>query len=228
MGITAFIPAKMKSQRLPEKNMRALGGLPLIHYSIRAAELAHRVDNIVVSSESPKVLDYARGLGVSLHERPEELSEAKKTSIQVIHHWHLAQQEPPELVLLLQPTHPLRNPKDLDAAIDLFKSGDADCLFSLVEEDCLLGTLDNGHFRPEQSLPRDRSKSTLRYRNTGSFYLFRPEATFLSDRPFGQTIMGYVLDHPEFEIDIDHESDFRLAEVMLASHGHAFAHFHTP
>jgi len=225
MDVAAFIPAKMTSRRMPEKNMRMLCGQPLLYYSIQAARLAQRVDSIIVSSEAYMVLDYARSLGVETHERPTQLSDAKTTSMEVIRHWYQMKAKPPEIVVLLQPTHPLRNPTDIDTAIDQFRSNDADCQFSLVEENGLFGTLEDGLFQPEEKLPRSRPKSKKRYRNTGSFYCFRPETTFLGKKHFGERISGYVVSHPEFEVDIDHESDLRLAEALLSNNRAAFSHF---
>jgi CMP-N-acetylneuraminic acid synthetase len=97
-------------------------------------------------------------------------------------------------------------------------------MFSLVRTNELRGTISEGRFVPEVSLPRPAPGPDT-YRNCGSFYLFRPEGSFLIEQPFGRTIAPYVMEHPEFEVDIDYEADMQLAECLLMSNRERFGHF---
>lgn len=227
MGVTAFIPAKMTSRRLPRKNMALLCGQPLIYYSIEAAKKTRNIDDIVVSSEAPEVLDYARAQGAKIHDRNHNLSAHHIRAVDVIRNWYEMSETKPDKVVLLQPTHPLRLPGDLDRALDQFAHSDADCLFAVKPEDVLLGQMENGEFLPEYTLPRNKAKEPARYRNTGSFYIFDPQRTFLGKHSFGQKISGYVLENAEFEIDIDHPADMRLAEAMLSTNKDRFSCYET-
>ena len=227
-GVLAVIPAKMTSRRLPRKNLAALGGRPLLSYTLAAAASTPGIDRIVVSSESPDILRLAERFGAASHVRPEALCDPSVRNEAVIQDVLAAEREAgrePEIVMLLQPTHPLRDPSEMGRALAAFREREeADCLMTVVQEDVLLGEIaDDGLFRPEVALPRDRAREPERYRNTGSFYLFRTARTFARGQMFGETILPFVLARPEFEVDIDHAHDLALAEALLATHATSFA-----
>lgn len=225
MGIAAFIPAKMTSMRLPGKNMKMLCGYPLVYYSIKVASLVKEIEHIIVSSEDKEVLRTAIEFGAIPLSRPRSLSGGKVTNITVLKHFYKKFSEKAEIVVLLQPNHPLRHPEDIANAIDLFKQVDADSLFSVAKTDQLLGRIENGFFVPEFPLPRNKASEPVRYKNTGSFYIFTPDRSFLTESPFGEKIVPYVLGRPEFEVDIDTASDMRLATCLLESNAERFNHF---
>lgn len=225
MGIVAFIPAKMTSMRLPGKNMKMLCGYPLLYYSIKVASLVKEIDEIFVSSEDKEVLRTAKQFGATPIQRHKSLSVAKVTNIEVMRHFYATLSEKAEIIVLLQPTHPLRDPVDISKAIDLLHRTDADTLFSVIKTDQLLGSIENGLFIPEFPLPRNKVLEPVRYKNTGSFYLFRPDRSFLTESPFGEKIVPYVLERAEFEVDIDTASDMRLATCLLESNINKLRHF---
>ena len=80
----AMIPARMGSQRLKQKNLRELGGVPLITRAIRKCQTAAVFDEIWVNSEHPAFGDIARAEGVGFHQRPEALGGARATSEEFI------------------------------------------------------------------------------------------------------------------------------------------------
>jgi CMP-N-acetylneuraminic acid synthetase len=225
MGIVAVIPAKMTSKRLPGKNLRSLCERPLIFYSIRVAQLVESIEGVYVSSESERILTVAESFGARAVMRPEKLSRPNVTNIEVLKHCHSVLSQKPEIVILLQPTHPIRDPQDIIRAIELFKASDADALFSLVRTEEMRGTVENGLFKPEVPLPRRKQQEPERFKNTGSFYFFRPELTFLTGEPFGKRILPYVLSRPELEIDIDSSADLKMAECLLRTYADQLPHF---
>jgi CMP-N-acetylneuraminic acid synthetase len=89
----------------------------------------------------------------------------------------------------------------------------------------LVGEVRDGMFIPDVSLPRNRASEVPRYKNSGSFYLLRPERTFMTDRPFGRHIRAYILPHPEWEVDIDHDYDLRYAEETFKKHAALLARY---
>lgn len=228
MGVTAFIPAKMTSRRLPKKNMCDLCGQPLLYYSVKLAQLCGAVDRVVVCSESEEVCRYAENLGAASIPRPEELSQDHVPNTSVLKWWYDLEVEKPKIVALLQPTHPLRHPDDLDcAARKMLQESPAvtDTCFAVVREDILLGVIKDDRFVPEFLLPRDKSREPARYRNTGSFYLLRPERTFLTGKPYGSRFGAHILQRPEFEVDIDEASDLEMARCLLQAHRKHFSYF---
>jgi CMP-N-acetylneuraminic acid synthetase len=222
MNVSAFIPAKMTSRRLPGKNMKPFNGKPLLHYSIRAAQKTPSIQSIIVSSEDSGPLDVARSYGVTAFERPKNLSGAETLIAEVMQFHYTSMESMPDIVVLLQPTHPLRFPEELERSIQAFQASDCDCMFAVAEEDVLLGTISNGRYIPEFPMPRDKNREPVRYRNTGNFYLFRPERTFLAGLPFGRVFGAYPLASPELEVDIDYPEQFVLAERILRAYQDRF------
>jgi CMP-N-acetylneuraminic acid synthetase len=100
-----------------------------------------------------------------------------------------------------------------------------DSLFSVMETDELRGKIVDSVFVPEFSLPRNKAKEPKIYRNTGSFYIFRPERSFLTNSFFGEKIFPFILDRLTYDIDIDYQSDLDLAHCLLYNHKNEFLHF---
>ena len=118
----------------------------------------------------------------------------------------------PDLLVLLQPTHPFRCPSDIEAAIKvLLDDTEADSVFALRPFEDLTGAMSEGRFLPDVPLPRNRLAERRRYMNTGSFYVLRVSQTIDRGNFFGSTIRGFVLTRPEMEIDIDHPEQLAMA-----------------
>ena len=225
-AVAAFIPAKMTSQRLPAKNMRHLGGRPLLYYSVRAAQLTEGIDRVVVSSEDREVLHYAAGIGAEALQRDAALASPEVRNIDVLRAWLETTAELPELVVLLQPTHPFRLPSDLAAAVrEMTDEPQADSLLALAPHNHLVGTLAGGYFTSEAALSGAKAAGQQLYRNTGAFYILRSRTTIRAGTLLGQRIRGYRLPHPEIEVDVDREADLLYAEAILKANSAMLAHF---
>lgn len=227
---TAVIPAKMTSRRFKRKNLADLCGKPLIYYSIEVAKHVPLISDVYVSSENKVVLDIANSFGAKTIVRPDNLSEPYITTQDVLRHAYSEicsrTGEFPELIVLLQPTHPLRMPEQIKNAITQMEKDDRfDSLFSVMPTDELRGRISGNTFVPEFTLPRDKSKEPKLYKNTGSFYIFRPGRSFLTSSFYGEKICPFVLEHTPFEIDIDYLSDMELARCMLQTYRDKFPHF---
>lgn len=227
---TAIIPAKMTSQRLPGKNLADLCGKPLIYYSIEVVKCVPSINDVYVSSEDEKVLELASSFGANIIKRPDELSEPHITTKDVLSHSYKQignkTGEYPELVVLLQPTHPLRKPEQIERAITIMKNKTKfDCLFSVMATDDLRGQIKKNIFVPEFPLPRIKSKEPKLYKNTGSFYIFRPHRSFLTNAFFGNKIYPFVQEGTPFEIDIDYPYDMDLCRCLLCIYQDQFPFF---
>jgi N-acylneuraminate cytidylyltransferase/CMP-N,N'-diacetyllegionaminic acid synthase len=123
--VLAIIPARGGSKGIPRKNVVNFRGRPLIDYTVDAAQTSRSIDRILVSSEDQEILNHvlARGLETS-YVRPNELAMDDTPVIDVvIHGLDWLQQETqyvPDIVLLLQPTSPLRTEQDIDEFLDWF------------------------------------------------------------------------------------------------------------
>lgn len=120
--ITALIPARGGSVRIPKKNIVDLAGVPLVTWSITAAFSAVYVDNVVVSSDDDMILDLARDLDAEVIKRPAELASDDSNDFDVVNHYLEKLSDDPELIVYLRPTTPLRRVAWIDDAIVMFKN----------------------------------------------------------------------------------------------------------
>ena len=116
----AIIPARGGSKRIPQKNIREFCGKPLIYWTIKAAQESGVFEDIVVSTEEPKIAEIANSYGVKNIGRPMELATDSATTLDVIK-WAL-QQITTNSIMVLQCTSPLRTSNDiLKATLQFFK-----------------------------------------------------------------------------------------------------------
>ncbi len=221
MTVLAIITARGGSKRLPGKNLRPLGGVPLIGWTIAAAKRAKTLSACWVSTDDPAIAEAARSLGAEApFLRPASLSGDAATSADAARH-ALAEFErggrKADVVVLLQPTTPLLGSGAIDAAAG-FVTGGADSAQTV--------TLDSAHplhkFRLRADRLVDVYKETAEggpvYRPNGGAYAVR--ADLLRDKGLlrGDDHRGVVVDL-ESSTDIDTLWDFRLAEAIVAETG---------
>lgn len=124
MSILAIIPARGGSVGLKNKNMYPLNDRPLLFYTIQAAKKTKMIDRIIVSSDCNKILNFSKNNLVEIIKRPKKISGPKSTTHQAIIHClsYLKKNENyvPDIILILQPTSPLRNSKHISKAIKIF------------------------------------------------------------------------------------------------------------
>lgn len=137
MKILAIIPARGGSKGIPQKNIRKLVGKPLIQYTIEAAQNSN-VNKIIVSTDDKKIAEIVRSLGIEVpFLRSKRLSGDKVSSEEVIRHVlkFLEQKQCyiPEIVLLLQPTSPLRTSEEIDRSITLLQNSKATSVVEVLK-----------------------------------------------------------------------------------------------
>lgn len=137
--IITIIPARGGSKGIPKKNIKPLLGNPLIAWTIEQAKNSKYIDRIVVSTDDKEIAEISRKYGTEVpFLRPKELARDDSPTIDAIMHalnWFEERGEYFDIVVLLEPTSPLRKENDLDIAIELFiKNIDkADSLVSVGE-----------------------------------------------------------------------------------------------
>lgn len=127
MNIYAIIPARGGSKGVPGKNLRPLAGYPLIAYSIAAAKLSERISRAIVSTDSAEISEAARRFGAEIpFLRPAALAGDLSGDSEFMRHaldWFKKNEAVvPQYLAHLRPTTPLRDPRLVDAAIDLIIS----------------------------------------------------------------------------------------------------------
>lgn len=225
-GPVALITARGGSKRVPGKNLRPLGGKPLIAWTIEAALGAKTLSRVLVSTDDEKIAEVAARAGAEVpFLRPAALSGDTSPHYDVVAHaldWlEYEEGRSPELLCLLQPTSPLRTSADIDGLIGVVETSGADSGFTVSKipiHPSYMYRLDaegwSRSYLPRQDkYLRSQDVEPLYYVN-GAAYVLRP-ATFaerrsiLCDRP-----ISYVMP-PERSVDIDDEHDLILAQALL-------------
>lgn len=134
MEVLAIIPARGGSKGLPRKNIRPLNGKPLIAYTIEESKKSEYINRIVVSTEDKEIAEVSNKYGAKIIKRPLELAKDNTPTIDVVLHTldDLKNNEP-DIIVLLQPTSPLRTSQDIDNAIKSFIEQDCDSVVSVCE-----------------------------------------------------------------------------------------------
>ncbi|HEX9660078.1 MAG TPA: acylneuraminate cytidylyltransferase family protein, partial [Rhodothermales bacterium] len=136
--VLAVIPARGGSKGVPRKNLVQLCGRPLIAYTIGAGLSATSVSRLVVSTEDEEIASVARSLGADVpFIRPATLATDTAQSLPVVQHAIQAVEEvegtPYDVIVMLQPTTPLRTAGDIDSAVALLLESGADSVVSVVD-----------------------------------------------------------------------------------------------
>lgn len=128
----AMIPARMGSQRLKQKNLRELGGVPIITRAIRKCIATGVFDEIWVNSEHDTFGEIAQQEGVKFHKRPAELANNTATSEQFVYEFFKT--HPCDYVFQVHSIAPLLIAKEVEGFVNRMKEGDLDVLLSIVNE----------------------------------------------------------------------------------------------
>jgi CMP-N,N'-diacetyllegionaminic acid synthase len=221
----AIIPARGGSKGLPNKNILPLGGKPLIAHTIEAARAAHCIQRIVVSTENPEIAEIARCHGADVpFLRPAELARDETPTLPVMQHvvtqLTVTEGWQPEIIVLLQPTSPLRQPEDIDRGVTLLEETGADSVVSVclsehhpawmkrIESGRVLPFLDNAPvYNRRQDLPPV-------YRLNGAIYVTRRRVLQDENVILGCDTRALIMD-PESSVDIDSALDLKLASLIL-------------
>jgi CMP-N-acetylneuraminic acid synthetase len=227
-GVLAIIPARQGSKSIPHKNIRSVGGKPLLAYSIEHALAAQRVDRVIVSTDSPYYADIARSYGAEVpFLRPEAIAQDHSTDLEVFQHalgW-LGEHEGriPGLCVHLRPTCPVRNPADIDEMIGILE-GDArlDSVRSVAQspetpykmwfrgEDGRLAPVIPTDIREAHNQPRQQLPVT--YLQNAAIDVTRSRTILEKHSMTGQAIYGYVM---PAHFDIDYEDQLRRVSGYL-------------
>ncbi len=222
--ILALIPARGGSKGLPGKNIKMLVGKPLLSWTVEAAKRCNWLDKIVVSTEDEHIAAIAREAGAEVpFLRPKELAGDTVSGMDVIFHainWFEAKGERYDLLLLLQPTSPLRTSADIENAVKLFFERQAKAVISVCENEhppywsnVLPADQSMKNFL-DQSAIKNRQELPVFYRLNGAIYLSDMEYLKEKQGFWGSETYAYVMPR-ERSVDIDSYLDFKLAEILL-------------
>jgi N-acylneuraminate cytidylyltransferase len=224
--VVAIIPARGGSRRIAGKNLVLLGGVPLVVHTIRAAQGACFVDETWVSTDDAAIARTARCHGAGVIRRPARFASDDATTESVLLHAlrALSRRGPvPEVVVLLQPTSPLRTAAPVDTAVAKILATGCDSVVSVTEDPRLhwQGEVAGDRFRPSRDVAdRPRTQELpARYREDGAIYAVRSGHLLRTGLRMGGDLRAVVLS-PAESVDIDTAEDLALADFYLSRRGY--------
>jgi CMP-N,N'-diacetyllegionaminic acid synthase len=219
-SVLGIIPARGGSKGVPRKNLRAVGGKPLLAWTIEAAARSRYIDRLVVSSDDAEIRAAAKALRCEALERPAELARDETPGIEPVLH-ALSVLPDFDWVVLLQPTSPLRTTQDIDGTLKRCADGAAEAcvsvtaaretpywMFKLGSEQRLERLLASAE------LPDRRQDAPPVYVLNGAVYVARTAWLAQSKAFLAHGTLGYPMPQ-ERSVDIDTEQDLHLVEWML-------------
>lgn len=224
-----IVPARGGSKGIPRKNIKLLGGKPLIAHTLEVAKTvaAARGGYILVSTDSTEIADVARACGVPVdYMRPDELGGDTVGSREVMLDamaWAGVRGIDYDCVVLLQPTSPLRTAADVEATMDAYAAAqDADMAVTVCKSDAnpyynLFETAPDGTLRicKGDGLITRRQDAPTVYEYNGAVYAIRPDS--LRAMPLGAFPRRIPVEMPRSRsIDLDTPYDWERAEAIFA------------
>lgn len=221
-SVLAIIPARGGSKGVPRKNIRNVGGKPLIAWTIEEAKKSKFIDRLILSTEDEEIASIAKKCGCEVpFMRPEELAEDHTPGIEPIIHAIHTLPEKYDMVVLLQPTSPLRIKEDIDGCIARCVQGSTRSCVTVTESDkspYWMYELDNnGQMTaviPSDTMIVRRQDLPKAYVLNGAVYSANKD-WLLEKRTF---LTNETVAYPmpkERSLDIDTEFDIKIFEFIV-------------
>lgn len=222
----AVIPARGGSKRIPRKNIKPFGGLPMIAWSIRAAQLSQCFDRIIVSTDDTEIAQVAQANGAEVpFVRPPELSDDHTGTIPVIAHaidWQNQNGDQAQEVCCIYATAPFMQAADLKRGLSTLQSTGADYAFSVttypfpiqrairITTDMRVEMFSQPHFNTRS---QDLEEA---WHDAGQFYWGTAKAWLTGKPIFSRDAVPVPL--PRYRVqDIDTPEDWKQAELIFNS-----------
>jgi len=220
-NIVAIIPARGGSKGIPKKNLLSFCGKPLVSWTINQALSVKSISSVWVTSDSKEILAVAKHFGANTISRPKSLSSDTSTTESAWKHALNVIEEKTgsvDVMIGLQPTSPIREPKDIEKAIKIFNKSKYDSLFSASE----IGDFYIWQKKRQKliSLNYDyenrgrRQDYTKQYVENGSFYIFKPQTLTKFNNRLGGKIGISLMDFWK-SFEIDSFEDIDLCETLM-------------
>lgn len=222
--VISIITARSSSKRLKNKNLLPLNGKPLLAWTINAAKKSSIIDKVYVSTNSEKIKKISLEYGAEVpFMRPNFLSTDSASSDDVLMHFiNQMNLKDDDILILLQPTSPLRDSTHIDDALRLLEKNDVNGVVSICkcEHSPLLANKLPENQRLDGFLKKDVSKKRSQdfgdyYRVNGAIYAYK--VNYLNKfkyRHYSKEIMAYIMPSA-LSVDIDDINDFILAEALI-------------
>lgn len=226
MTIVAIIPARLGSKGIPKKNIKLLGGKPLIEYTYQIAKKSKIFDRIILTTESKKITKTAKKIGMEVpFIRPKELALDETPMIDVIKHSInnlTINKKKPKYYCILQPTSPFRDINELKKAYAYFTKNKCDSVVSVEEVP--------EHYSPfftmkikknklEHYLPKGLNISRRQdvdqaYIRSGCFYFAKTSILIKNNSIYGKVSRPWIVDNKNL-VNLDTKEDWQRAVNII-------------
>jgi len=225
--VLGIVPARGDSKGIPGKNVRLLAGQPLLYYTVKAAKGAGIIDRVILTTDSEEIAEVGRGLGLEVpFLRPPELARDDTPMLPVVEHAVASLEKDdwkPEVVVLLQPTAPLRRPEHIVQAVSILRETRCDSVVSVVPvpehfSPHYVMKITEGrliHFLPEGHAITRRQDAPRAYYRDGTVYVTWRNVVMETHSLYGEDCRPLLLSEEE-SINIDTMEDWTTAEQRLA------------
>jgi CMP-N,N'-diacetyllegionaminic acid synthase len=230
--ILGMINARGGSRDVPRKNLRPLMGKPLIAYSIEVGRAVPYIDRVIVSTEDEEIARVARSFGADIpFVRPAALASDTALQIETIIHGVKRLEETGsriDIVVLLQPTCPLRTPGDVMGCLELMERTDADTVITVADINkyhpmgmwCMKDDMAMEPYSKTERAGYNRQNLKPVYWRTGSVYVMRRDVLLEKNVVYGDKVYGYVVNESRSWFNIDSDFDLQLTEAWLRDQKH--------
>ena len=230
--VLGLIPARGGSRSIPGKNLYPLCGRRLIEYTFHAAKGSRRLSRIILTTDDQQIASLGREYGIDVpFIRPANLASDDSPTLPVVKHAldFLEDNDGyrPDIVVLLQPTSPLRTSSHIDEAVEMLISTSADSVVSVEEvphryNPCSIMKIEDGLLVPyleggQSEIYRRQDKPKVYARNGAAVYAVRYNTLMQYNNFFGANCRPLIM-RPEESVDIDTLFDIKLAESLMGAH----------
>ena len=232
-NVVAFICIRSGSKSIPHKNIKDFCGKPLVAWAIEAAKKSSAVDRVIVSTDDEKYAAIARKYGAETpFLRPKKLAGSKTPIEHVMRHavdW-LKENEDyrVDIGVLLQSTNPMRQPENINQAVDLIKKNKVDCVFSCCELSAAYNpywvvrkpkanekSLVNAAGQKMKQWPTRRQMLPPYYTRNDIVYAYRVKTLYQTPiNIFGDSQKIFIMDE-KYDADINTPEEWRNTEIKF-------------
>lgn len=212
MKVLAVIPARAGSKGIPNKNIRIIGGHPLIYYSIKNALTSSCITDVIISTDSPEVKIIGEQMGAAVKWRDVSLCGDAVTLDAVIAD-AIPLDENWDYVVTMQPTSPTLRVETLDAAIQYAIDEELDTLISAINAPHLSWGEKDGKKVPNYTERLNRQYLPPCYMETGAFVISKASVVTPKTR-IGEKVDVYEIPEDESQ-DVDTFEDLRSVAATL-------------
>ena len=215
-NVVALILCKGNSKGVKNKNMKIFSGKPLMYWTIKSLKESKIINKIYISSESKKILNYAKKQKITCIKRPKSMSKPKSQSEEAILHALKIMKSNFDYIVFPQVTSPIRPKNIFDKSLKFYFKQGFDSLFSAnIPPKIFFWKKNKKKITPQYNIDKRPMRQDIKdiFLENGSFYIFEKRGFIKNrNRLFGK-IGAYLIDK-KFSYDIDEEVDFKINELV--------------